>query len=114
MNDLPLQIRQRHAVVIDNAERANARRRQILQHRRTEPAGANDKHTGALQLLLAGPAHLAKDDMAGITLDFGRGEGRDLLFGHDAVLSLPLWERKDFLGFSLFAKSLEKPSEGVV
>ncbi|MCE3543977.1 hypothetical protein LXJ56_27760, partial [Escherichia coli] len=26
--------------------------------------------------------------------------------------SLPLWERKDFLGFSLFAKSLENPSEG--
>ncbi len=29
-------------------------------------------------------------------------------------LSLPLRERKDFLGFGLFAKSLENPSEGVV
>jgi hypothetical protein len=29
-------------------------------------------------------------------------------------LSLPLWERKDLPGFSLFAKSLENPSEGVV
>jgi hypothetical protein len=28
-------------------------------------------------------------------------------------VSLPLRERKDFLGFSLFAKSLEKPREGV-
>jgi hypothetical protein len=27
-------------------------------------------------------------------------------------LSLPLWERKDLPGFSLFAKSLENPSEG--
>ena len=74
MDDLPLQVRQRHAVVIDNAERADARSRQILQHRRAEPAGADDEHAGALQLLLAGPADLAKDDMAGIALDFGRGE----------------------------------------
>jgi hypothetical protein len=29
-------------------------------------------------------------------------------------ISLPLWERKDFLGFSRFAKFLENPSEGVV
>jgi hypothetical protein len=33
---------------------------------------------------------------------------------HEGIgwLSLPLRERKDFLGFSLFAKSLENPSEG--
>ncbi|UXN63380.1 hypothetical protein N8E89_12245 [Phyllobacterium sp. A18/5-2] len=26
----------------------------------------------------------------------------------------PLWERKDFLGFSRFAKSLENPREGIL
>lgn len=31
-----------------------------------------------------------------------------------APLSLPLRERKGFLGFSLFAKSLENPSEGII
>src|SRR5688572_21257826 len=30
-----------------------------------------------------------------------------------SVLSLPVRERKDFLGFSLFAESLENPREGI-
>ncbi len=41
MNHLALQIGQRHHVVIDNSERADARRREILQQRRAEAAGAN-------------------------------------------------------------------------
>jgi hypothetical protein len=41
MQHLALQIGQRHGVVIDDADRADARRRQILDERRAKPACAD-------------------------------------------------------------------------
>ena len=76
MDDLPLQIGQRDHVIVDHAERADARRRQIHQHRRAEPARADDQHTRALERRLAGSADLAQHDVARITFQFVRGESR--------------------------------------
>jgi hypothetical protein len=65
-----LQIRQRHRVVVDDAERADACRRKIEQHRGAEPAGADHEYARALERGLAGPPDLAQDDVAGITFEF--------------------------------------------
>ena len=70
VDDLPLQVGQRHRVVVDDAERADAGGREILQHRRAEPAGADDQHARALQLLLARAADLRQHDVARIALEF--------------------------------------------
>ena len=67
---LPLQIRQRHAVVIDHAERADAGRGEIEQHRRAEPAGADHQHARGLELGLARAADLAQHDVARIAFEF--------------------------------------------
>ncbi len=72
VDHLPLQVGQRDHVVVDDAERADAGGRQILQHRRAEPAGADDQHARALQLLLARPADLGQHDVARIALQFLR------------------------------------------
>ena len=69
-NHLPLQIRQRHIVVVDDAKRANAGRSKIEQHRRAQAAGADDQHARGLELGLARAAHLAQHDVAGITFEF--------------------------------------------
>ena len=77
VDDLALQIGQRHDVVIDHAERADAGRRQIHQHRRAEAAGADHQHGGLLQRRLAGAADVAQHDMAGVAFEFvGRQHGR--------------------------------------
>ena len=69
VDDLALQIGERHGVVIDDAERADARRREIEQHRRAEPARADHQHPRAPQRELARSADLAQYDVAGVTLD---------------------------------------------
>jgi hypothetical protein len=69
VHDLPLQVVQRYAVVIDDAERADAGRRQVHEHRRAEPAGANHQHPGRLQLLLALAADLAQHQMPLVAFD---------------------------------------------
>jgi hypothetical protein len=69
-NDLPLQVRQRHIVVVDDADRADTRRCQIEQYRRTQSAGADDQHACSLQFCLPRTSHLAQDDVAGIALEF--------------------------------------------
>ena len=70
VNDLPLQIRQRHRVIVDDAERADAGRGEIQQYRRAEPAGADDEHARALERGLSRPADFAQHDMARIALEF--------------------------------------------
>ena len=88
MDDLPLQVGERHGVVVDDAERADAGRREILQHRRAEPAGADDQHPRALQLLLAGAADLRQHDVARIAFEFFGRKGVAAFMGrtikHDA------------------------------
>ena len=67
---LPLQIGQRHGIVVDDADRANAGGGEIHQHRRPEPAGADDQNPRSLEPGLAGPAHVAQDDVAGVAFEF--------------------------------------------
>ena len=68
---LTLQVGQRHFVVVDHAQRADAGGGEIEQHRRAEAAGADHQHPGGFQLGLAGPAHFAQHDVAGVTFEFG-------------------------------------------
>ena len=70
VNDLTLQIGQRHHVVVDRAQRADAGRGQIHQRRRAETAGADHQHRGFLQRGLAGAADLAQHDVAGVAFEF--------------------------------------------
>ena len=70
MNDLPLQVRQRNHVVVDDAERADAGGGEIEQHRRAEAARADHQHARAAERGLSRPAHLAQHDMAGIAFEF--------------------------------------------
>ena len=79
VDHLALQVGERHRVVVDHAERADAGGREIEQHRRAEPAGADDQHARALERGLPGPADLAQDDVAGVAFEFiGTQHGRRL------------------------------------
>ena len=70
MDDLALQIGQRHHVVVDHAELADACGGEIHQRRRAEPARADHQHGRFLQRLLAGPADFAQHDVAGVAFEF--------------------------------------------
>jgi len=70
MQNLALKIRQRDFVVVENADLADARRREILNERRSETARAYDEHPRGLQLLLARSADTVQHDMARVALDF--------------------------------------------
>ena len=70
VNDLALQVGQRHDVVVDHAERADAGRGEIHQRGRAETAGADHQHGGFLQRGLAGAADLAQHDVAGVSFEF--------------------------------------------
>ena len=70
VNDLALQIRQRHHVVVDDAERTHARGRQIHQRRRAETPGSDHQHARIAQRVLAGAADFAHHDVAGIAFKF--------------------------------------------
>ena len=69
VDHLALQVRERHRVVVDHAQRADAGRREISDHRAAEPAGADHQHARRLQRLLAVAAHAAQHDVARVALD---------------------------------------------
>ena len=64
---LPLQVRQRDDVVIDDAQRADAGGSKIKQHRRAEAPGANDQNARAAKRRLTRTADLAQNDVARVT-----------------------------------------------
>ena len=70
VDHLPLQVRQRHRVVVDHAERADAGGGEIEQHRRAQAAGADHQHARGLERGLAGAADLAQHDVARIAFEF--------------------------------------------
>ena len=70
VHDLPLQIRQRHLVVIDHAQRADPGGREIHEQRRPEPAGTDHQHPRLPQPRLSWPADLLEHDMTGVALEF--------------------------------------------
>ena len=74
VHDLPLQIVERNPVVVDDAERADARRGQVHEHGRPEPTRTDHENPGGLDLLLALAAHLAQHEMPLVALDFFRRE----------------------------------------
>ena len=67
---LPLQIRERHTVVINDAKRSDTRGGKVEQHRCAKATGTDDKHTRGLELRLTGSAHFAQHDMASIAFKF--------------------------------------------
>jgi hypothetical protein len=70
-DDLPLQVRERNVVVVDDADRADAGGRQIGNQRRSKASRPDHQHAGALELRLPGTADLRQHQMAGIALDLG-------------------------------------------
>ena len=74
MDHLALQVRQRHLVVVDHAERADPGGAEIKQHRRAEPAGADHQHPRLLERCLTRPADLPQHDVAGVAFDFLFGQ----------------------------------------
>ncbi len=83
--DLALQVGKAHGIVIDQTDAADARRRQIQRHRASQPAGADHQNTGAADLCLAGAAHLAQHQMAGVTVQLF------ITQGHEGSLRRKLW-----------------------
>jgi hypothetical protein len=85
VDDLALQIGQRHDVVIDHAEHADAGSGEIHQRRRAEAAGADHQHGSFLQRSLAGAADFAQHDMASVALEF---------VGTQHWSSFPIWRKR--------------------
>ena len=69
MGYLPLQVRQVDRVVVDDADDADAGRREIENDWRAEPARADDENAGLEELRLTRPADFGQHDMARVALD---------------------------------------------
>ena len=74
MDDLALQVGDVDLVVVDQAQRADAGRRQIHQHRRAQPAGPDHQDTRLQQFDLPFLADLVHDDVAGVTVQAFLGD----------------------------------------
>ena len=70
VNDLPLKVREIHRVEIDEADFANARRREIHRNRRTQPARTDAQHARRADFFLPGHAHFREDEVARVAADF--------------------------------------------
>mmetsp|Transcript_16918 Transcript_16918/g.52859 ORF Transcript_16918/g.52859 Transcript_16918/m.52859 type:complete len:354 (-) Transcript_16918:16-1077(-) len=68
VDDLPLQVRHVHHVVVDDRQLTDPRRSQVHQRRRPEPARADAQDFRVLQLLLPLDAHLAQDQVPRVPL----------------------------------------------
>ncbi len=68
MHDLALQVGQVDPVVVDDPDGSDPGGGEIEQHRRAEPAGADDQHARLQQPRLAFLADLVEDQMPGIAL----------------------------------------------
>ena len=63
---LSMQVAGIERVAIDDPERANARTRQIRQHRHTESTRTDDEYARRTQLCLTGRSDFAQSDLARI------------------------------------------------
>ncbi len=70
VNDLTLKIGQRHDVVIDHSNHADAGRSEIHQRRGAETARADHQNGSVLQHELSRAADLAQHNMAGVAFEF--------------------------------------------
>ncbi len=82
VGDLALQVVERDAVVVDDADGADAGRGEIQDQRRAETAGAHDEHARAFQFLLALAADLLQHEMALVALDLRRRQARRVVVLH--------------------------------
>ena len=74
VDDLPLEIVEADAVVVDDADLPDTGGGEIEQERRAEAAGADHQHLGVLQPLLSFAADLLQHQLALVALDLVRGE----------------------------------------
>ena len=77
VEDLALEIRGLHLVVIDDADVPDARRAEVLEHRSSEPAGPDDEHAGPAQAPLPDLPDLGQAEVPGIAGHLLPGELRD-------------------------------------
>ena len=68
VDDLALEVREVDHVVVDDAERADAGRREVERGRRAEAAGAEQEDLRVEQLLLALDADLGEQEVARVAL----------------------------------------------
>ena len=76
VHDLALQVVEADAVVVDDADGADAGRGEIGEQRRAEAAGADDEHARGFQLLLALASDFLEDKVALVALDLLSREAR--------------------------------------
>jgi hypothetical protein len=79
VDDLALEVGDVHDVVVDDAQRPDARRREVERGGRAQAAGAEQEHLGVEQLLLALDADLGQEEVAAVALPLlGRERPRHL------------------------------------
>ena len=86
VDHLALEVGQVDLVVVDDAERPDARGGQVQRGRRAQPAGAQQQHLGVEQLLLALGPDLGQQQVAPVALALLGGQGARLLDLISAVL----------------------------
>src|SRR5690606_7134202 len=79
---LALEVRGVDHVEVDDPERADARRRQVLRERTAEPPGADQQHARGEQRLLRLGAELGQREMALVALVLVRAERRGGIEAH--------------------------------
>ena len=91
--DLPLQVGELDHVVVDDADAADAGGGEVEEHRRAEPAGADDQRRAGAQRVLAPLADLFEDELAVVPLALltaypqASGSGRSAKSGVERYLS---------------------------
>ena len=75
VDDLPLQVREVHGVVVHQRQSADPRGGEVEGHRRTESAEADDQRMGIQKRLLPTDVELAEHDLAAVS--------EQLFVGHD-------------------------------
>src|SRR5512143_3211614 len=79
VRDLALQVRYLDAVIVNHADRANARSGKIVPYRRAEPAGADEHDPRVQDLLLAYAPHLGEQDVPAVAQYLVFAEFHDLI-----------------------------------
>ncbi len=74
VDHLALEVAQIDRVVVDDTQRAHARRGQVEQRGGTEPAGADHKDPGILQAALTDDPDFRNDQVPGVTLHLLRAQ----------------------------------------
>ncbi len=74
VQQLPVQVRFGHRVGIDDGQVAASRRREVAQHRASQSSGADHRHARGLEPPLTGNTQLGYDELAGISVEVGRGQ----------------------------------------